>query len=296
VSISDFVDGIDTEDFAALKTPQGRRWVNALPHLVGQICGSWGLAADGDDFRHGYHALLLPVSSLGRRCVLKVAWPTSSIAEEAIALGAWAGRGAVEILRADVAQGVLLLERLDARRSLTSLPIFQAASEAALLLKAMSVPAPAGVRTAAEDGEATRRRLRAEGALLETAIVELALSLLDVLVGGAGAMLVHGDLHYENVLRGERSSWLAVDPKPVTGDPERGIAELLFTRVDELVTDAQIRDLLRVIVDAAELDAARAAAWAFVRTVDYWVWAAANGLTVDPGRCRRVAGALRPLL
>jgi streptomycin 6-kinase len=296
VSISDFVGRVAASDFAALQADDGRRWVEALPHLVSQICESWGLAPDGDDFRHGFHAVVLPVTAAGTRCVLKVSWPASSIAEEELALTAWAGRGAVQVLRSDVARGVLLLERLDATTSLMSLPIFTAASEAARLLKAMSIAAPSGVRTAAEDAEAIRARLRASGGLIDISMINVGLSLLDVLSDGAEAALVHGDLHYENVLRGERSPWLAVDPKPVVGDPERGIAELLFTRVDELGNDATVRDLLRVVIDAGKLDATRAAAWAFVRTVDYWVWAAANGLTVDPRRCERVAIALKPLL
>jgi streptomycin 6-kinase len=29
--------------------------------------------------------------------------------------------------------------------------------------------------------------------------------------------------------------------------------------------------------------------------VDYWLWALEKGLTVDPLRCERVAGALAPL-
>jgi len=36
-------------------------------------------------------------------------------------------------------------------------------------------------------------------------------------------------------------------------------------------------------------------AWSFVRSIDYWLWGLANGLTIDPGRCQRVASALWPL-
>ena len=246
--------------------------------------------------RRGYHAVVLPVSAGGTKCVLKLAWPASSIVEESLALAAWDGRGAVRLLRADVARGVLLLERLDATESLTSLPLFTAAAEAALLLREMSVAAPAGIPTAHDDADATRRRMHTWRGLIDGTFVYAASSVVDALVVDAGAWLVHGDLHYGNVLRGERRAWLAVDPQPVAGDAERGIAELLFTRVDELDTDGAIRDLLRVIVDAAGLDEARAAGWAFVRTVDYWLWATANGLTVDPARCERVAFALQPLL
>lgn len=40
---------------------------------------------------------------------------------------------------------------------------------------------------------------------------------------------------------------------------------------------------------------AKAIAWGFVRSVDYWLWGLENGLTVDPRRCQRVAAALAPV-
>src|SRR4051794_28727062 len=166
VSINDFVGVTVAADFAALQTPDGQRWIEALPQVVGEICRAWNLALDGEDARHGYHAVVLPVSASGTKCVLKLAWPASSVVEEALALAAWDGRGAVELLQADVPRGVLLLERLDATKSLTSLPLFAAASEAALLVREMSVPAPDGIRTADDDADATRRRMDASRRLI----------------------------------------------------------------------------------------------------------------------------------
>lgn len=70
----------------------------------------------------------------------------------------------------------------------------------------------------------------------------------------------------------------------------------MFTRVDELRDQKEIRQLLSVIVDAAELDPAKATTWTFARTVDYGLWALEQGLTLDPSRCYRVAEALAPLV
>jgi streptomycin 6-kinase len=39
------------------------------------------------------------------------------------------------------------------------------------------------------------------------------------LVAEPGDQLLHWDLHYENVLAGEREPWLAIDPEPLAGDP-----------------------------------------------------------------------------
>ena len=108
--------------------------------------------------------------------------------------------------------------------------------------------------------------------------------------------LVHTDLHYDNILASARPGqrWVAIDPKAAAGAPERPVAELLWTRADELPDPYAITGLLATIVEHGQLDPAKAVAWAFVRSIDYWLWGLDNGLTSDPLRCHRLASALAP--
>jgi streptomycin 6-kinase len=110
--------------------------------------------------------------------------------------------------------------------------------------------------------------------------------------------LVHTDLHYDNILASGRSGqqWVAIDPAAAVGAPERPVAELLWTRADELPGPQAITSLLGTLVDHGQLDAAKAVAWGFVRTIDYWLWGLENGLTSDPLRCQRIAEALAPMV
>ena len=110
-------------------------------------------------------------------------------------------------------------------------------------------------------------------------------------------MLVHTDLHYGNILVSKRPGqpWVAIDPCAAVGAPERSVADLLWTRADELPDAQAITDLLGIIVENGNLDQAKATAWGFVRTIDYWLWGLGNGFTVDPVRCQRIASALAPL-
>jgi len=108
--------------------------------------------------------------------------------------------------------------------------------------------------------------------------------------------LVHTDLHYDNVLASGRPGqpWVAIDPAAAAGAPERSVAELLWTRADELPGPHAITALLATIVDHGQLDPAKAVAWGFVRSIDYWLWGLDNGLTSDPLRCQRITSALAP--
>jgi streptomycin 6-kinase len=88
--------------------------------------------------------------------------------------------------------------------------------------------------------------------------------------------LFHGDLHYDNVLAGDREPWLVIDPKPVSGDPHFEPAPMLWNRWDEVLASGDVRDAVRrrfhTLVDAAELDEDRARDWAVLRVVLNAVW------------------------
>jgi streptomycin 6-kinase len=81
--------------------------------------------------------------------------------------------------------------------------------------------------------------------------------------------VVHGNLHYGNVLAADRERWLAIAPRPVNGDPHYEVAPMLWSRWDELT--GNIRDGVRrrfdTLVDAAAFDEERARAWVIVRVV-----------------------------
>jgi streptomycin 6-kinase len=228
--------------------------------------------------------------------VLKLTWPAERTVDEARALAAWKGRGAVLLLEADPAAGALLLERLDPTQTLDSMDLGAAAEVAGRLLRRLAIPAPDGVRSlravAGEIGGSLQLRQERLGRPVPEGWLATASGLAHELGASAGDRLVHADLHYGNVLAGDREPWLAIDPKPVAGHPEHAVPELLWTRVDELEDPAAIRRLLAVLTGSGGLDGEKARGWAIVRCVDYWLWGLENGLTEDPKRCQRILAAL----
>ena len=105
-------------------------------------------------------------------------------------------------------------------------------------------------------------------------MVEQALHLGRALVGDPAStgVIIHGDLHYENVLAADREPWLVIDPKPMSGDPHYEPGPLLQNRWEEMTTGpGSLRDAIRrrfhAVVDAAGLDESRARDWMVVRMV-----------------------------
>jgi streptomycin 6-kinase len=269
---------------------EGRRWVDALPDLVAVLCRHWSVAIDDSvSVAHGGNALVVPVRRGAHRLVLKISWHRPTLAEEAIALAAWSGRGAVRLVDSRLDDGALLLERLDAGRSLRTVEVFEAAAHAGALIRRLTVPAPSGLPRVSEYGRevgATLHHRQHElGDPLPPRLVDMAAERIRELAVTTGDDLVHADLHYGNILAGTREPWLAIDPHAVVGDPELSVPELLWTRIDE-IADVELRPLLRTIADAGQLDLDRAERWTTVRAVDC--------LTVDPYRCERLLSTLSP--
>ncbi len=281
---------------AAAGDPAGRHWQAGLPMLTARLAARWGLQLEDGVAGRGWTSVVLPARRDGEPCVLRLSWPTGDTDEQVGALAAWAARGAVRLLAADTELGAMLLERLDPGRSLRDLPVTDAAAAAGALLRRLAVPAPAGFRQLPEIAADLAAGLPERQARLRHPVpriwLEQAADLAAGLAAHSGSLLVHADLHYQNVLAGAREPWLAIDPRPVCGDPELAVAELLWTRLDEVDGPAGLRRLLAVLTDSGGLDPAKARAWAVVRCVDYWLWGLEHGLTDDPVRCHRILAVL----
>ena len=269
----------------------GRQWADGLPDLVKTLCDQWDLMVDGAPM-HGYLGLVVPVRQGDEPAVLKVSWVDESTTGEAAALSAWAGQGAVRLLAVESPLGAMLLERLDDRRSLSDVGIEEAVGIAGRLLRRLAIPAPDGLRllrTVA--GDLSRNlpgRWERYGRPMPRRFLDLARDLASQFGAAGGTLLVNYDLHYADVLASKREPWLVVDPKVVVGDPEFGVAQLLWRRLEDLAAQGGLGRHFQVLTEAAELDPALARSWTLVRCVDYWLWGLSIGLTNDPARCATI--------
>jgi streptomycin 6-kinase len=273
----------------------GRTWIQALPVLVEKLCQHWNLRIDGS-VMHGYLGLVIPVCRFGLPCVLKVSWADDATSQEAMALSAWDGRGAVRLLDYLPDLGAMLLERLDHRRSLRDVGIAEAVEVAGSLLRRLAIPAPSGFRSLRSVSQSLcttlPERWEQSGHPMPKLWMEQACELAAQLGTEGANLLVNYDLHYADVLKGERESWLVVDPKVVTGNLEFGIAQLLWTRLEDIEAEGGLDCHFPLLVEAAECDPALARSWTLVRCVDYWLWAISIGLTYDPARCGTIVSWL----
>ncbi|MFJ7159260.1 aminoglycoside phosphotransferase family protein [Streptomyces sp. NPDC101118] len=273
----------------------GRAFVTALPGRAAGFLDLWGLRPDGPPM-HGMCALVLPVTRTadGARAVLKLQLLDEETAGEAAALRAWDGQGAVRLLAEDPATGTMLLERLDEGRHLSALadPDQAARVLAELLARLTARPAPAGLRRL---GDITAGMLddvpEAEAELAdpgERALLRDCAAALAEVAGEPGDRLLHWDLHYDNVLAGGREPWLAIDPKPLAGDPGFELLPALVNRWDP----AAVLRRFDLMTEVLGLDRDRARAWTLGRVLQNFLWEVEDGEDRLPDRQVWVAEAL----
>ncbi|MEK7458953.1 MAG: aminoglycoside phosphotransferase family protein [Patescibacteria group bacterium] len=274
----------------------GQEWLDALPKRFADACNEWGLTIDGDPM-HGHLGLVFPVRRGKEKCALKISAVNDSSRHEALALATWNGNGAVKLLDAKPEDGVLLLERLDATRSLEDIDVDDAVTVSGQLLRRLAVPAPAEVPKLA-DHMATLLPIMTErwekfGKPFSKDVLDAAQGTAKMLSATSANLLVDFDLHYGNVLAGEREPWLVIDPKVLAGDPEYGLWPLLFCRRGEAEDAASLAQRFDALLEASGLDRDKAKGWALVKTAEYWLWALSIGLTEDPKRCKVMMDWLR---
>jgi streptomycin 6-kinase len=276
------IDLPDAVQAMAARGPEWATWVDRLPKLVQSQLDDWNLIPEGAP-THGYCSVVLPARTPdGVAAVLKVAFPDDESEHEHLALRRWGGDGAVRLLAAEPHRRALLLERLH-ERNLNDLWDVEACEVVASLYQRIHVPALPRVRSLVDYVERWTTELSAlpRSAPLPRRLVEQAIALGRDFVADPASTgtLIHGDLHYENVLAADREPWLVIDPKPVNGDPHYEIAPMLWNRWDELAGDTRdgVRRRFHTLVDAAGLADDRARAWVVVRMVHNAMWELNDG-------------------
>ncbi|MGR4850455.1 aminoglycoside phosphotransferase family protein [Streptomyces sp. LARHCF252] len=252
----------------------GRAFITGLPERTARFLDRWELKPDGTPM-HGVSALVLPVLRPGGTpAVLKLQILDEESEGEPVALRAWNGDGAVRLLDHDEPTGTMLLERLDETRMLSHLPDTHQAvvTIAELLAHLTSFPAPPGLRRLGDIAGAMLDRTpwalgRIPDPEARRLVADCAAAVREV-AGEPGDRLLHWDLHDENVLASDRAPWLAIDPKPLAGDPGFELWPALDNRYDP----DDILWRFDAMTDILALDRPRARAWTLGRLLQNTLW------------------------
>jgi streptomycin 6-kinase len=258
----------------------GRVWLDELPDLLDEVVELWRLSV-GEAFPDASASLTLRARKTdGVPVVLKLQYPHREAEHEAAALAHWDGHGAVRLLAHDPDRHALLLELCE-----PGTPLFELDQDAALdvlieLLPRLWQPSDQAFTLLADEAAHWTATLpglwQRAGRPFERQLLEAALEAIGELASTQGEeVLLHQDLQTGNVLSAAREQWLAIDPKPLLGEREFGLAPIV--RGAELGHSREhVLHRLDRLSRELRLDRRRACGWTFVQTlawsIDTVVW------------------------
>jgi len=260
----------------SLAGEEGRTWIERLPSILTACEQYWNLTI-GFPFDLSYNYVAPAICKNGTRVVVKVCLPNDELTEVE-ALRQFDGRGMVRLLEYNKDERVMLLERLWPGTLLSTVEDDEkATSIATSVMRQLWRPVPQEhpFPTVFDWGKgfACLRQHYTGGcgpfppALLaeaETLFAELSASMTDL-------VLLHGDLHHENILIAERKPWLAIDPKGLVGEPAYETGALLRNQLSVVLKSSRPgRVMARRVDQLAEelgLDRTRVRGWGLAQAV-----------------------------
>ncbi len=251
------VISVDAQAIAARLEPRfGKavhRWVAALPERLSALTAEWELEI-GPEVNSGSSSVVLSCVGPQGEAILKLSPDARGVAEQADALRQFAPSGRVPAVFA-AGQGAMLMEAIHPGTPVRGLPAPPAATEYASFLADLH---------AAGDPAAAPRKLTdwmswhftvasfLGGVGIEQAQSEFA----ELLATSTDNVLLHGALHFNNILVSDSRGVVAVGSHPCSGDPCFDVVDYILEGLDraEMV---RRRDALAVAtgIDPERLDA-----------------------------------------
>ena len=98
----------------------------------------------------------------------------------------------------------------------------------------------------------------------------------ELLASAASPVLLHGDLHHDNILSATRAPYLAIDPKGLAGEPAYEVGPFFYNPSPELYQWPNLAQVLgrrlAILTEHLQMDRQRLLACAFAHSVLSAAW------------------------
>jgi streptomycin 6-kinase len=246
-------------------------WLERVPDLVAQCVEEWGLQLS-EPYPSGAagYAVRAELPD-GRQAVLKLIYPDRESEHEADALALWDGHGAVQLFARDGDLSAMVIERCEPGTTLAAAGGDVALKVLIALLPRLWVETGEPFHTLEDEaacwiGYLPEQWERSDRTVAPR-LVDAAVDALSSLSHSQGQqVLLHQDLHGDNVLAAEREPWLVIDPKPLIGEREFAVAPIVRSfELGHSKRDALYR--LDRLTSELGLDRERARGWTIGQTM-----------------------------
>ncbi|CZL29271.1 GNAT family N-acetyltransferase [Legionella pneumophila] len=258
----------------------GRIWLESLPEQMKYAESKFHIKV-GNRLSHlSYNYVANAIQSDGQEIIVKFSPPSNDFMLEIQALEFMRGSGVVELIGVDKEKRIALLEKLIPGQMLAKISDdSQATYIAASVMKRLWKP----INPAYHDFPTTQEWFYRFNHPIKTppdfpkGLIDKANEIAKNLHQSLSELvLLHGDLHHQNILSAKRESWLAIDPKGVIGEREYEVGALLRNPIPDIATKMNTKEVLarRVesLAEILEFNPYKIIAWSFCQAVLAAIW------------------------
>ncbi|MCB0137427.1 MAG: hypothetical protein KDD75_20155 [Caldilineaceae bacterium] len=258
----------------------GAGFLRALPALVGEMAERWELTLLPEFDNLSFNYVCPAICRDGSEVVLKLGVPHRELLTGIEAIGLYGGNGCARLIDAAPDRGALLLERLQPGALLRPLVLEDDAAATAIVADVMAAlwqPVPEQhtlltIREWAQQLANLRPTFDGSTGPFPPYLVDAAERLFAELIASSGPLMVlHGDLHHDNIISAQRAPWLAIDPQGVAGEREYEIGALLYNPLRWLPAQPDVKRIearrIDQVADRLGLDRQRLLGWGIAQCV-----------------------------
>lgn len=267
-----------TANIRAADGKVGEKWLAQLETLVAELSQEWGLSQIEVMPQLTYNFVAsVQLSHREQRAILKMSPPTRPVLNEARWLQHFP-KVAPQVLTIDETRNAFLMQICAPGTTLKTQLIKQSDEQVTReLCKVLR-----DLRAENVQDNSYRHLselipdLKTLTGIADPALHSEAESLFkDLTLDRSKDVLLHGDLHHENILK-HGDSWKVIDPHGYTGDPVAETGVMIYNPLGELPKDSSLAGFLerrlRIMTEELGYDLQRVQAWCFCKTMLSAAW------------------------
>ncbi|MBD3273474.1 phosphotransferase [Candidatus Dependentiae bacterium] len=224
---------------------KGQEWLNNIPNIVNNLSEYWELSNLQVMPNLSYNYVLSAIQK-NIPVILKISFDKKYLEREINALNAFSGSDCVGIISYDIELGALLLQKMIPGTSLKKLFPNQDEKATKIIcdiiknLHSISISNLENFPNIFDWLKILDKNLN-----LPKKYLIRARELKDYFFSKTlRQVLLHGDLHYDNILWDEHEGWVAIDPKGVLGNPIIEVASAIYNPIPELLKQNNVKDII----------------------------------------------------
>lgn len=249
---------------------KGTSWISDLEKFISYYEKEWQFKAEKCFPDAQFNVVLDVTQNNGVSAVFKCCLPNKEFKTENLSLKHYDGDGAAKLLKSDIDNGAMLIEKITPGTSLESLSNIEAETQYAIdVCRKLHTPIKNDQLFPSLENWFTgfdrlyKKFNNTSGPFDEKLIKKAKKISRELLSSQSQPILLHGDLHYANLILNQ-DHYVAIDPKGVIGE---SAFEIPLPRVSDSITEKELFYRLDCFITQSQFDQKRIYSWVFCKAV-----------------------------